>query len=193
MPWIIDYPLVLDQMKHQGLRSLYYNSGAFGFSDTTNVKAIGWIGPDDPTLRPAARDAARRVTEPYEPTLADLAAHAWQAHLPGTAWILPMSHWAYELDFGSAQWLPGALEHINIDPGQLQSRTTGCAIEFTPDETKPFRYLLLRLLEMLQTSDFAIAFPNRPALCTVHHHKQLWWTTPDPTIYTALDTIVARS
>jgi hypothetical protein len=89
--------------------------------------------------------------------------------------------------------MPAALEHIGIDPGQLQARNTGCALEFRPDEIRPFRFLLLRLLECLTSSDFAIAFPNRPALCTVHHHKQLWWTTPDPALYDAIDRVVATS
>ena len=29
----------------------------------------------------------------------------------------------------------------------------------------------------LRFSDFLLAFPDRPALCTVHHHEQVWWQT----------------
>ena len=46
--------------------------------------------------------------------------------------------------------------------------------------------MMRRLLEMLISSDFMIAFPKRDTLCTLHHHKQLWWTTRDATIADAL-------
>jgi hypothetical protein len=39
---------------------------------------------------------------------------------------------------------------------------------------------------MLTASDFAIAFPRRAVLCTLHHHKQLWWQTTDTGLADAL-------
>src|SRR4051812_12061324 len=129
MPWIIDYQLVQEQMRRQHLKSLYYNSGAFGFADSSNVKAIGWIGPADPTLKPAALAAARAVPPPYEANLSERLTKLWLEHLPGKAWVMPMSHWAYELDFGSREWLPSALERLDLDPGLLQDRANGAAIE----------------------------------------------------------------
>ena len=81
----------------------------------------------------------------------------------------------------------GVLEHIRIDPGLLVNRTNGAAIEFAADETDLFQLLVARLLEMLQSSDFAIAFPKHPVLITLHHHKQLLYAEsylrPMPVIF----------
>src|SRR6266550_8339353 len=112
MPWIIDYQIVLEQMRRGGFKSLYYNSGAFGFTESSNTKTIGWIGPADASLRPEAAALARAIAPPYESNLAQLATVLWRDTIGGKCWIMPMSHWAYELDFGSRDWMPGALEKI---------------------------------------------------------------------------------
>lgn len=182
MPWIIDYPLVLDQMRSQKLKCFYHNSGAFGFGESVTTHVVGWIGPADPTIRPEMLDRARSIAEPYEATLAELALRAWREVLPGRAWVMPASHWAYELEFGSREWMPPLLERIGVDPGLLARRNTAAAIEFSPDEAEPFAHLTHRLLEMLHGSDFTVVFPHRPALCRLHHHKQLWWTSSDATL-----------
>jgi hypothetical protein len=39
---------------------------------------------------------------------------------------------------------------------------------------------------MLLGSDFTLAFVGKPVLCTVHHHKQLWWQTTDGGMLLAL-------
>jgi len=179
MPWIVDYQLVLDQMRGQGLRSLYHNSGAFGFAENQALHTVAWIGPADETIRPGVAGVIRSIPEPYELNLAELATWMWQKHLPGRVWLMPMSHWAYELEFGSRDWLPAVLENAGVDPGLLKGRNTGDAIEFSAQETLPFSHVLQRLLEMLLGSDFMLAFPDRRVLCTVHHHQQLWWTTPE--------------
>src|SRR4051812_36145908 len=98
MPWIIDYQIVLEQMRRGGFKSLYYNSGAFGFAENSNVKTIGWIGAPDTSLRAEAAALARRVSAPYEENLARLVAGMWREQIGGKSWIMPMSHWAYELD-----------------------------------------------------------------------------------------------
>lgn len=179
MPWIIDYPLVLDQMRAQKLKCFYHNSGAFGFADSMPAHIVGWIGPGDATIRPEMLEHAQPVGEPYEENLTRLAKRAWRELLPGRAWVMPASHWAYELDFGSREWMPAILERIDVDPGLLAGRNTAAAIEFSADEVEPFTLLVHRLLEMLHGSDFTLAFPNRPALCRLHHHKQLWWMSSD--------------
>lgn len=190
VPWIIDYPIVLEQMREMKMRSLYYNSGAFGFHSDTPTRSLGWIGPADDTIREAARPLVRQVAEPFEANLADLLVRAWQEILPGRIWIMPASHWAYELDFGSKEWMPALLEGLGIDPGLLQTRTTAAALEFAPDEVEPLKHLVQRLLEMLQASDFAIAFPHRRVVCSLHHHRQLWWTSAEPAVSDALDAMV---
>ena len=186
MPWIVDYPSVLEQMKRQEMRSLYFNSGAFGFPDGAAVESLGWIGPDDPSLRPEARALTRTVPAPHEANLTRLVVRAWRDLLPGKVWLMPKSHWAYELDFGSRDWMPALLEHAGIDSGLLASRTNAAAIEFTPSEVEPFAHIVEGLLRMLLGSDFALAFPDRPATCTLHHHKQVWWTTSQPQLITSL-------
>jgi len=179
MPWIIDYPAVQEQMRELKFKSLYYNSGAFGFPSDVETEIIGWLGEDDPTLRDDVRSLVRNIAEPYIENMVKLLTQIWQEELPGRVWVLPLSHWSYELDHGSRDWLPAVLEHIQIDPGLLINRNNGSAIEFAVEEAGTFELLVTRLLEMLQGSDFAIAFPKRPVLVTLHHHKQLWWVTSD--------------
>jgi hypothetical protein len=186
LPWIIDYPVVLEQMREQRFKSLYYNSGAFGFPADTEPTIVGWWGPPDSTLKAHAAGMGISVPEPHEQNLSRLLVRAWQEHLPGRIWIMPMSHWSFELDFGSREWMPALLERIGVDPGLLKSRTNAAAIEFAPDEPAMLEPFVARLLEMLQQSDFAIMFPRRPVVCTLHHHKQLWWQTTDTELATAL-------
>lgn len=186
MPWIVDYEQVLSQMNGQGMRSLYYKSGAFGFGQGAAVHAVGWMGPEDPSLKPDARERAVHVAAPYESTLGGLVVRAWHDHLPGKVWLMPKSHWAYELDFGSRDWMPSLLERAGIDAGLLQARTDGAAIEFNLTETQSFAHLVEGLLRMLLGSDFALAFPGRPVACTLHHHKQVWWQSTDAVLAQAL-------
>jgi hypothetical protein len=190
MPWIIDYAVVVEQMRLQKLKCNYYNSGAFGFADPAGVQHVGWIGPDDPTLRPAAREVARPVPAPYEANLAEMLTATWLKHFPGRVWAMPMSHWAYELDYGSRDWLPALVEHIDLDPGLLLGRNNAAAIEFSTGEAHHFRHFTQRLLEMLMASDFMLAFVGKPILCTLHHHKQLWWTTTDPKVIKIVENAV---
>lgn len=187
MPWIIDYPMVLGQMRAQQYKCLYYNSGAFGFPDIALTRTLAWIGPDDPTIKPAARDLTRRVAEPYDLTLAKMATTLWQERLPGRAWLMPMSHWAYELSHGSREWMPALVENLGLDPGLLENRNNAAAIEFAAAEAAPFEHFVGRLLMMLSGSDFMLAFPGRSTLCTLHHHKQLWWTTTEEGVIEAVE------
>lgn len=187
MPWIIDYQSVFEQLRGQGLCCAYPNSGAFGFLPEDEAVTRGWIGGPDMTIKPALLSASRWIAPPLETNLARLAADFWQRTVGGRAWLMPASHWSYELNHGSRDWMPAIIEHIGLDPGLLQNRTNGAAIEFAAIEAKPFQYLLERLLEMLMGSDFMLAFPRMPVVCTVHHHKQLWWCTTEPRYIAALD------
>jgi hypothetical protein len=190
VPWIIEYETVIDRLKTDGLKCLYPNGGAFGFPLEAGAEVRGWIGPADETIKPSARSLARVVAEPYESTLADLCAQVCEKYLPGSVWVMPGSHWSYELNHSSHDWMPALLEKIEIDPGLLTTRTNAAAIEFAPSELRQFRYFAQRLLEMLRTSDFQLAFPRRSTVCTLHHHKQLWWVTTDLTVMQGLDVLV---
>ena len=86
MPWIVDYEQVLAQMRGQGLRDLYYNSGAFGFPQDAVTESVGWIGGEDPTLRQSARDLACLVPAPYVEELTSRVVSAWRELLPGPVW-----------------------------------------------------------------------------------------------------------
>lgn len=182
MPRVIDYPEVVQHMTALGLACLYPNSGAFGFPADVATQSVGWIGPDDPSIRPAALPLIRRVGPPYVRALAALAGRAWREQLDGPVWVQPKAHWAYELMFGSASWMPHLLREAGLaeaDIDELRERHDGSAIEFDRAELHPFTRMVEGLLEHLLGSDFMLAFPGRAVLCTVHHHKQLWWTSGD--------------
>lgn len=187
MPRMLAYDVLQAEMDRQHFRSLYYNSGAFGFPNRSQVRTVAWIGPEDPTIRPAAIPFVRRVGPPYESVLAEMAVSVWRDMLPGPLWLMPMSHWAFELGHGSRAWLPQVLQSIGVDPAPLDSQTTGSPIEFAPGEIEPLRVLTQQLLEHLTGSDFMLVFPSRPVLCTLHHHKQLWWQTTDLALYQILE------
>src|SRR6476469_6616087 len=101
MPVLVGYPVVLETMQRQGFKSLYYNSGAFGFADLAGVGHVGWEIGEDPTLREGVKGLVRVVTPATVERLSDLFAEAWERWFEGVCWVMPMSHWAYELDFGS--------------------------------------------------------------------------------------------
>ena len=169
------------------LQSFYYNSGAFGYDRTTETKSIGWICAEDASLRPEARQLARLLPGPAERTLPELLSRTVAGLLDGTVWLMPKSHWAFELDFGSKAWMPAALTQIGIDARTLEPRTTGDAIAFSPDEIPQFTAFSTHLLTSLMGSDFALASPGRSFVCTLHHHKQVWWTTTDPELLHGLE------
>ena len=181
MAGVIDYPDVLKQAETLGLRCVYYNTGAFGFQNREQPEVVCWMGPDDPTIRPEFAAAAVRVPEPYPTNLAERFARAWPALIVGEAWVMPKSHWAFELDHGNGPWLAPALSAAGVDPQILRGRTDGSAVAF--DAGDPACPALLEvLLTHLNTSDFAVLFPKHRHLVTVHHHQQLWWQTPDTTL-----------
>lgn len=171
MPRIIDYFDVQKTMREAGFRSLYHNSGAFGFVEGTAVETIGWIGGDDPTIREAARALTRTVDSSQ---LAKLLGDACST-LAGEAWLMPKSHWHYELHFGNRELLEEILPTIGIDAALLRDRNDGSAIAFAAQECAALAEFVRRMLERLAGSDFMIAWPRQKTLCTIHHHKQLWW------------------
>lgn len=181
MAFIIDYQHVLSRTRELGLRCAYYNSGAFTYPTerAPHVRIVGWIGPDDPTIRADLPATLVRVHEPYEANLARKLIAVWKSDIDGPAWVLPKSHWNFELDHGSRAWLPGVVESIGVDAGMLEGRTNAAAIEFSPARSHALETLLTALLTHLTGSDFAVLFPHHSHLVTVHHHKQLWWQTED--------------
>ena len=189
MPKIIEYDHVLSRMAAMAMRCQYYNSGAFGFDRGVSVKFTGWIGTQDPTIRPEARAHTQPIPPPFEENLARFATRAWIDLFPGPAWLMPKSQWAYELDFGSKAWLPDALRRAHVDPAALEGRTNSPAIEFAEDEAGLLTPLTQALLENLIGSDFALAFPNHPIACTVHHHKQLWWLSDSAPLVERLEAL----
>src|SRR5438552_14823325 len=98
---IIDYPIVLERMKATGLVCNYYKGGSFGFPKDSNAQIAAWVGPDDPTIRPEMRPHIRQIAPPFAPSLSDLANRVWLELIGGPVWVIPASHWAFELDFGS--------------------------------------------------------------------------------------------
>jgi hypothetical protein len=175
MPRIVDYEIVLARMEREGFKCVYHNSGAFAFGGG-EVRTVAWIGPEDSTIREEARAFVKTVPPPYASNLAEIVIQAWE-RMGGTVWLMPKSHWAHELNFGSDKWMPEALRKIGVDAEALRGRANAAAIEFTKDERELLRGLMVELLENLVGSDFMLAFPGRGTLCTVHHHQQVWWQT----------------
>jgi len=187
MPRIVDYKIVLDRLQSEGLKCHYFNGGAFGFSSEAGSFVRGWIGAEDGTIKPAAREFMRPVPEPFEENLTELAVKVWQGHLAGEVWVMPKSHWWFELNEGSKEWLPGLVQRIGLGAADLKSRNNAAAIEFSSIETNEFRQFLRGLLENLSVSDFLMAFPGRDTICTIHQHKQLWWVTKSADLLHGLD------
>jgi hypothetical protein len=174
---IIDYDIVTARMKAGGLVSLYHNSGAWGFAPGMDVKSVGWIEADDPTIRPAARALARRV-----PSIVELLPRVLE-HIGGEVWLSPKSHWHYELHFGNRELLQSLLPRQLDD---LRERNDGSAIAFSPEEREQLAGTIERLLNGLRGSDFLLVFVDSPTLATIHHHKQLWWQTADHSVHPLL-------
>jgi hypothetical protein len=192
MPTIVPYDQVTAQMLAQGYKCNYYNSGAFGFADrAAAVRHLGWVGPEDTSIRLEAIAMARQVPPPFEENLSAKLAKVTAAHFPGPVWAMPMSHWAFELDYGSREWMPAALADVGIEAAALEGLTNAAAIEFAVTEGDALRRFTRNLLTNLQASDFMLALVGRPILCTVHHHKQLWWTTTDPAVIEAVEAAVS--
>src|SRR5215208_170757 len=78
---------------------------------------------------------------------------------------------------GLSSWLPDLIGSMGIDPKLLASRTDASPIEFHSAEPSHLARFVQALLENLTSSDFMLAFPSHPILCTIPHHKQLWWTS----------------
>ena len=173
---IVDYAEVLQQVDTLGLTSAYYNTGAFTFPAGETVHIVGWTGGTDSTIRPGL--ATVSVEEPVAANLVKRLMTLWPRVIDGPAWVMPKSHWAFELDHGNGAWLGPALAAAGIDPQLLRPRTDGAAIEFEAGDPA-IGGLLETLLTHLTASDFAILFPRHRHLITVHHHVQLWWQTTD--------------
>jgi len=191
MPRIVDYADVCQRMAAGGFLSLYHNSGAFGFPRGADVRTIGWIGPEDPTIRPEMRPLIRLVPPPHPANLAKLFVRS-RHHLSGEAWLMPKSHWHFELHDGHPELLESLLPAIAIDAAALRERNDGSAIAFAVDEDDVLCRAIERLMAGMRQSDFLVAFPDaadagRRWVCTVHHHRQLWWQTTDLEISWALD------
>jgi hypothetical protein len=187
MPKIIDYQTVLDRLTKQGLKSLYHNSGAFGFSSGVETVSRGWIGPEDASIRESARAMVRNVSEPYAQRMTELTILLWRECLSGAVWIMPKSHWSYELEFGSREWLAKVLEQIGVDAAALAPLNNAPAIEFVDGDVDQLGFFVRELLARLVGSDFQMVFPGRDTICTIHTRTQLWWTTGDSTVAQKLD------
>jgi hypothetical protein len=187
MPNIIDYKIVLRQLESEGLKCHYPNGGSFGFPAGGEVR--GWLGPADDSIRAEMKGNTRSVKEPFEANLVEWASRAWRRILPGEVWVMPASHWSFELTHGNQGWLPGLLLSVGVDSSLLIGRTDAAAIEFLLSEEERFQAFLAGLLRGLTGSDFMLAFPGRGTVCTVHHHKQLWWVSVDQPTVRGLDGI----
>jgi hypothetical protein len=191
VPRIIDYSEVLSRLTELGYRSLYHNSGAFGFAPGVATTSRGWIGPPDASIRESVRPIVRQAPEPFDSALTQGLIRIWTETIPGTVWLMPKSHWAYELDFGHRDWLPRALQEIGIDPALLAPMNNGSAIEFNTTDKTAFARIVKQLLNQLVSSDFQLVFLDDSTICTIHTRLQLWWTTTNEQVSKQLDRVIS--
>jgi hypothetical protein len=187
VPIIIDYLTVLQTLERSGLKCVYPNSGAFGLASDAPPLITGWRGSDDSTIHPEMLKFTRLVPPSASKTLAGLLERAWINYLPGPIWLMPASHWAFELQFGGPDWLPAMLEAADIDPEALRSLSDGSAIEFQSSETELMLRMVETLFNRITASDFTAAFPGKTAVALLHHHQQIWWQTSDQGIWELLN------
>lgn len=182
MAEVVDYGRVQAELGGKGLRCLYHNSGSWGFGDPTKVRAVGWILADDVTLRPGAREVAR-VLDGIDELVTGVMS-TWE-RVGGDLWLLPGSHWAYELDFGTPA-MEAVLHRWGVKGAEgLVGRNDGSAVRFGlsggvdgVDEAAAAG-ILKELLGCGTTSDYQIVFPSLPLTGIAHHHVQVWWQTED--------------
>ena len=191
MPYLLDFKFALKQLTGAGFVSLYHNSGAFGFPPTATVHTIGWTGDADESIRPEMQAQIRKVSEPYAPTMARMAQHAWTAHLGGECWLTPKSHWHYEMHYGNRALLDEVLPTVDVNPASVLDRNDGSPVVFTPAEGDAMFQTVLAVLQGLRSSDFQLTFPTRAMVCTIHHHEQLWWQTTDAAIAHVIATLAS--
>lgn len=177
MPVIVDYPAVLQTLAGLGLKCLHYNGGVFGWPSGVAVHHAGWILKDDPTLTAEARKIAAVVSPPAITTLSLGLIQVWQQHLSGPMWIMPGSHWAYELTYGGQARLAELLGSVGIDQAELIARTEAAAIAFDTNEAVLAGGFVTNLLKMLNVTDFTAVFPEAETIALLHHHQQVWWTS----------------
>ena len=185
MPTIVNYQTVLATLAAAGLTCNYHNSGSFGI-DSTTTHTVGWLAEADATIRPEMLAFAHVVSPPAVANLLDLLREIWLTRLPGELWIMPASHWAFELTYGNAEWLPQRLQSIGVDSTQLQNRNDGSAIAFTANESDRSDELVGDLLTKSRGSDFTAAWPKHGTVAMLHHHTQIWWRTNDKNLAASL-------
>lgn len=174
---VVDYETVLAQAAADGLRCVYPMSGAFLPSGPHQI--VGWVGPDDPTIRADLPGRIVRCPAPHAANLSAKLVEVWQRDLPTAAWVLPKSHWSYELTHAHQDWLLEILGEFGIDAAWLAARPGAAAIEFLADDARSLQKFVETLLNGLKTSDYAILSPGTGHVVTLHHHQQLWWQTSD--------------
>src|ERR1051325_9035643 len=115
------------------------------------TRITGWTAGEDPTIRPELRSSIHAFAPGATEKMAASASAAWSNYLPGPAWIMPLSHWAFELDFGSKAWLPTLLKSVHVEPYPLADRTDASPLEFQPGEQADLTRFLQTLLDQLAT------------------------------------------
>ena len=101
---------------------------------------------------------------------------------------MPKSHWHFELLDGHPDLLAALLPELGVDPAELRDRNDGSAIAFSRDEDERLHLAVKRLIDGMRQSDFSLLFPEAESLAvvTLHHHRQIWWQTPDAALIARL-------
>ncbi|MEM1012139.1 MAG: hypothetical protein AAGI46_07955 [Planctomycetota bacterium] len=172
---IVPYRSVLEEAESLGLECVYPNGGSFApVGEAWHV--AGWITGDDVTVRPAFADRVRRLDVDELPAFL-AGAVEWLTTQP--TWLMPVHHWAAELDHGSTS---DGRSTADLFPDELAGRTVADAVVL-PDARAVFE-LAEVLLPRLWKTDFTLMLPGVKAYALLHHHGQVWWRCADEEVAT---------
>ena len=190
LPVIVDYPAVSKSEWHRwDCAACTTTAGRLGFRMALRPRSSD--GSDRTILPYAPRRWLTHVrfAAPYEQTLADLTVRAWEALLPGPAWVMPKSNWAIRVGLWQQGLDAAGAAQLGIDPSVLLHHTNAPAIEFATTEREHFREFHSNASAKPDGQRLRLAWPTHRVTCTLHHHKQLWWVTDQAAILDGLDRV----
>lgn len=171
---IIEQARLDERLEPHGIGALYPNTGRYDFMQGSTVHRVGLLAAEDLTIKPSLR--AECVLLEGTDAVAERAAE----HLVGLGvnyyYLLPHVHWEHELaDHHPAVWA-GVLAGLGCrvdDPG-----LTAANAVVVPADRERLCEVIAGLLPGLDRAD-ALLLTDAPLLTKLHHHQQVWFSSPD--------------
>jgi hypothetical protein len=178
---IIPFEQLSQRLAAYGIRPRYSNSGRFDFEPGVQVqRRCLMAGPDASiraSLRPCCADlhTAEEVAAATAGHLAELGA--------APLYLVPHVHWEHEmLDHCPEVWRQ--VLQLAGQPSDDPGLTGGNAVELEARGT-PLAAMIRLLLQGLQQAD-ALLLGELPLIVKVHHHRQVWFSSPDTALLPVL-------